>query len=77
MDRTSPGFFFSKKAQKELFYLQLKRVDHSILLLINYKILDLRLDLCISLTKVSISIILNTYKMNIRLLPQLRSKQLV
>ena len=53
-DQTRPGLllFFSKpagilpKAQRELFYLQLKRVDHSILLFINYNNLDLRLGLC-------------------------------
>ena len=53
IERDPAYYFCSKKAQKELFYLQLKRVDHSILLFINYNNLDLRLGLCTGLTKVS------------------------
>ena len=76
MERVS--FFFLKEAQKELFYLQLERVDQPILLFINYINLDLRLGLRTGLTKVFTFHFNNTKYLviikNIRLLPKLRPK---
>ena len=70
-------FFFLKRLRKSCFFYSKKGVDHFILLSINYKNLDLMLGFCTSLKKVSTCDLNNTnytYKINIRLLLQLRSK---